>query len=38
MPLLPAKVINFKEHNSKMEKAVKSEIKLGLPFMVPDLV
>ena len=38
MPLLPAKVINFKEHNSKMEKAVKSKIKLGLPFMVPNLV
>jgi len=25
-------------HNSKMEKAVTSEIKLGLSFMVPDIV
>ena len=39
-PLL-AKVnryLSVKWHNAKLEKAVKSEIKLGLHFMVLDLV
>jgi hypothetical protein len=34
--LLPTKV--NRGHNSSIEKVVISEIELGLPFMVPDLV
>jgi hypothetical protein len=36
LPLLPAKI--NRELNSKMEKVVKTEIKFGLPFIVPGLV
>ena len=32
----PASCKSKQVHNSKMEKLVMSEIKLGLPFMVPD--
>jgi hypothetical protein len=41
LPPLLAKVNRYfsvKWYNAKPEKAVKSEIKLGLPFMVLDIV
>jgi len=43
MPLLPAKVLTgifrqIKGYNSRTEEEVKSEIEIGLLFMIPDLV
>ena len=35
MPPVPAKVNG---HDSRTEKGIKSQIKLDLPFIVPDLV
>ena len=37
MPLLPAKVNRKQGHNSRKENVVKSEIKLDLTIMVPDI-
>ena len=43
MPPLPPKVciqvfLSNKVHNSRMVKVVKSEIKLGFPFMVAEVL
>jgi hypothetical protein len=35
---IPLLLISKQGHNSRTEKVVKFEIKLGLPFMFPDLV